>query len=425
MLLIPIVANADTSQNLITNGTFEDNNLNGWTTSGDVQVIGDCCGSQYDVEFGDSGYIEQNFKLYSDTITQPMLDNGITLNSSVLMQNGEGGAGGWAPNRGGADSFSIRLQIKDSQSNVLSETTQTRTTTTGINGEIFTDSVSYTGIGSNNGNIRISGTDANAPAYLGGPNVDNVSVTMEYAPIVLSLEQTQEIAEIFEEIEEVFAQEQFSQIEELVFEEIFIEPMVEEIYIEAIEEIVEINLEEEFIEETIVLAPEVIEEEIVMVEPEVVMEESVEVIEEVFEEVIAEAPIEETITEETVTEETVVEETVVEESIVNESPEEVETSTDQEEVNTPVITVQDISVKVAEKIRGIDAQLQATSIIVAKVMQKNNIEINKYATVNNDIFKQPDIQDINIDSYLNSNYLDIRNIYPNQIYEDRLWTSRQ
>ena len=400
MLLIPIVANADTSQNLITNGTFEDNNLNGWTTSGDVQVIGDCCGSQYDVEFGDSGYIEQNFKLYSDTITQPMLDNGITLNSSVLMQNGEGGAGGWAPNRGGADSFSIRLQIKDSQSNVLSETTQTRTTTTGINGEIFTDSVSYTGIGSNNGNIRISGTDANAPAYLGGPNVDNVSVTMEYDPIVLSLEQTQEIAEIFEEIEEVFAQEQFSQIEELVFEEIFIEPMVEEIYIEAIEEIV-------------------------MVEPEVVMEESVEVIEEVFEEVIAEAPIEETITEETVTEETVVEETVVEESIVNESPEEVETSTDQEEVNTPVITVQDISVKVAEKIRGIDAQLQATSIIVAKVMQKNNIEINKYATVNNDIFKQPDIQDINIDSYLNSNYLDIRNIYPNQIYEDRLWTSRQ
>ena len=90
-----------------------------------------------------------------------------------------------------------------------------------------------------------------------------------------------------------------------------------------------------------------------------------------------------------------------------------------------MITVQDISVKVAEKIRGIDAQLQATSLIVAKVMQKNNIEINKYATVNNDIFKQPDIQDINIDSYLNSNYLDIRNIYPNQIYEDRLWTSRQ
>ena len=228
LLMLPIVANADTSTNLINNGTFESGNSNGWTTSGDVQVLGDCCGSNYDLEFGDSGSIEQDFNLQSNDITQPMLNNGIQLDSSVLMQNGEGGEGGWI-NRGGADSFTIRLQIKDDQQNILSETTQTRTTTTDINGQIFNDSVIYTGVGSNIGNIRISGTDANAPAYLGGPNVDDVSVVMQYDPTVLTVQQTQEIAVIFEEIEELFVQEEFTQIEELVFEEIFIEPMVEEI----------------------------------------------------------------------------------------------------------------------------------------------------------------------------------------------------
>lgn len=40
--MLPLVANADTSANLITNGTF-DNGTTGWTTSGDAQVIGDCC----------------------------------------------------------------------------------------------------------------------------------------------------------------------------------------------------------------------------------------------------------------------------------------------------------------------------------------------------------------------------------------------
>jgi len=349
-----------------------------------------------------------------------MLDNGITLNSSVEVQNGEGGVGSWAPNRGGADTFTIRLQIRDEDQNVLATTTQERTNVTGINGEDFTDTVSYTGVGSNYGNIFISGADGDAPARLGGPNVDNISVTMEYDPVVLTVEQTQEIQEIFEQIEEVFAQEEFKQLEEVFIEEVFIEPVVEEVYIEPILEVVELTVEEEFIEETIVLAPEVIEEEIISVEPEVQIEETVEVIEEVFEEIV-EAPVEET-NETEVVEETETN-TEVDESNETAVAEGTEAPNEDRGVETQ-LTIEEISIKVADKIKTIDGQLKATQMIVAKVMARDN-KISSYSQVNTDIFIQPELVDTNIDQYINNSYVDIRNIYPNQTYEDRLWTSRQ
>jgi len=410
LLLLPLLANADTSQNLITNGTF-DNGTTGWTLSGDAQRIGDCCPGGHDLEFGDYGSIEQTFPLASEAITQPMLNNGITLNSSVEVQNGEGGVGGWRS--GATDTFTIRLQIRDENQNVLATTTQERTNVTGINGKDFTDTVSYTGVGSNYGNIFISGADGDAPARLGGPNVDNISVTMEYDPVVLTVEQTQEIQEIFEQIEEVY-------IEEIAIEEVFVEPIIEEVYIEPIPEVVELTVEEEFIEETIVLAPEVIEEEIISVEPEVQIEETVEVIEEVFEEIV-EAPVEET-NETEVVEETETN-TEVDESNETAVAEGTETPNENRGVETQ-LTIEEISIKVADKIKTIDGQLKATQMIVAKVMARDN-KISSYSQVNTDIFIQPELVDTNIDQYINNNYVDIRNIYPNQTYEDRLWTSRQ
>ncbi len=401
--MLPLVVNADTSANLITNPGF-DNGTTGWTLTGDAQRIGDCCPGGHDVEFGDYGSIEQNFNLYSDTITQPMLNNGITLNSTVEVQNGEGGVGGWRS--GATDTFTIRLQIKDDSGNVLATTTQERTDVTGINGENFTDSLSYTGINSNIGNIFISGSDGDAPANLGGPNVDNISVTMTYDPIVLSLEQTQHISSVAEVVEEIY-------IEEFVYEEPVIEEVVfEEPVVEIIEE--PIFIEEEFLEETIVLAPAMIEPEIV----EEVIEEPA--IEEVFEEIV-EAPVEE------VNETEVVEETE-RDTDINESNGDVvseETQVDNESGSLETeLTIEEISIKVADKIKTIDGQLKATQMIVAKVMAKDN-KISSYSKVNTDIFIQPELQSIDIGTYTNSNYVDIRNIYPNQTYEDRLWTSRQ
>ena len=270
-----VLADSQTTGNLITNGNFN-NGTTGWTLSGDSQRIGDCCPGGHDLEFGDSGSIEQSFDLLSNTITQPMLDNGITLNSSVEVQNGECSVSGCWGGSGPADTFTIRLQIRDINDNVLSVTTQERTNVTGINGKDFTDSVSFTGTGSNGGNIFISGSDGNSPAYLGGPNVDNISVTMTYDDTVLSATESAIIATAFEEIEEVLSTEietvEFIPIEEFVFE-VFEEP---EIIFEMIEEI---TFEEIAVEEintgiveifTVAIEEEIIPMEVTYEEPKAI-----------------------------------------------------------------------------------------------------------------------------------------------------------
>ena len=274
LVILGAKAEEVTTNNLITNGNFETGNSNGWTVTGDVQVLNDCCelngvASNYDLEFGDSGSIEQDFNLSTNNITQNMLDNGITLDSSMDAQNGECSVAGCWGGQGAADTFTNVLTIKDSDGNTLASNTTIRTDVTGIDGAIFTDRLIYNGTGSNVGNINISGSDANAPANLGGPNVDNISVTMTYDTFVLSNEITNEINEIFEEINFEIIEETFR--EEFKFEEQFTFELVEEPMEEPKLEfksmvmmVEEMEFEEEFFEEEIVME---IEEEAIGKEP--------------------------------------------------------------------------------------------------------------------------------------------------------------
>tara|TARA_R100001443_G_scaffold20454_1_gene32385 strand:- start:3581 stop:5128 length:1548 start_codon:yes stop_codon:yes gene_type:complete len=469
-ILLSSTVLADTTGNLITNGTF-DNGTTGWTLSGDAQRINDCCPGGYDLEFGDSGSIEQTFGLTSNNISQPMLDNGITLNSSVEVQNGECGVAQCWGGSGPADTFTIRLQIRDSDSNVLATTTQERTNVTGINGKDFEDSVSFTGTGSNQGNIFISGSDGNSPNTLGGPNVDNIAVTMTYDPVVLSATETAIIATAFEEIEEVLTT--VSPEELFIYEEFIVEEFIPfeepEILIEMIEEI---TFEEIAIEEintgiveifTVAIEEEIVPMEVTYEEPETIeafttevesFEETSEITETIEptgeipggnsneqnktikgntnakEEItvasgeqeesrgterLSEREVNSTQSEESNSDATANSESRAEsrnETSSQTNPDSgsgTESDTEVSQVANQSVQVADIEKQVSQTIKELDQQLVATSNIVASLMVTTNLD--SYTNMNQDILKQPIIDGGNIDEYYSRNYSDGRNIY--------------
>jgi hypothetical protein len=387
LTLTTSLAEEKTTNNLITNGNFETGNANGWTTNGDVQVLNDCCelngvSSNYDLEFGDSGSIEQQFNLTTDSINQTMLNNGITLNSTVEAQNGECGVAGCWGGSGNADTFTITLKIKDSDGNVLATNTTIRTDVTGINGANFTDRLIYNGQDSNLGNLNIAGTDANAPSNLGGANVDNIIVTMTYDDEVISNEIIEEINNVFEELQE----ETFKEIklEEKFTFEIKEEPKLEEVF--EVEESIEIVSMLEKEPEIIEKKPEVMEETMIEEKPE--------------EEVITEKIMEEAIEEK---EEEIQEEEIVEESSQEAPEKEIKTKVSKKKTKKPKIDK--IMAKVDEQIKDSAKNLTIKNIIKLDAMQNDQVSLSAYN--NTEFYKPKDI-------YLNQIELfDNRSIYAN------------
>jgi len=407
-----------TTNNLLTNGNFETGNTNGWTTSGNTSVVNDCCelngvSSNYDLEFGDSGSISQDVNLTTNTITQDMLNNGITLNQVTEVQNGECNVSGCWGGQGPADSFTINLNIKDSSGNVLATLTSTRTDTTGINGQLFTDTLIYTGANSNVANTIISGTDANAPATLGGPNIDNVSLTMTYNNVVLQVETQQALKEFEETV--IFENQTIEFTEEV---ELFKEEV--QLFTEEIQTIAALPMPEEEKVMEIVAAVMIFEEKtetkITKAEIKTVVEEKEEQPEMIATQIIEEAEEETPVVKEETKESKSVSEEPTTETVSTESNSKQEKVQSKKEVASKTetktskknIQKKNISANFDKVMAKVDASVKDVSknLIVKNIIITNAMvgETSLEAYVNQEFYKPKDI-------YLGNNLIDNRDIY--------------
>jgi chemotaxis protein histidine kinase CheA len=396
----------------------------------------------------------------SDTITSTVdkLDNGITLDSTIDMQNCEwsGSAFACGDSTGAADSYTVNIRILDSSDEELAAVTQTRTNDAGYyaNSETFTNQLIYTGTGASKYEWSWNGVDGSGStsthANQRGPNLlgakllmtfdseDYVRISTESQTALTSVETTfAELEETFAEAvsvvaedpvtfsmeieeetsfeetfsfeEEVF-EETFSFEEESFEEESFEEPVVEE---EPMEE--EIYEEAEEVETSFV--PTTSEEEEVVSEEEESFEEStMEPTQE--EETVAEE-------EETVAEEEEVaseeEEQVEEESteVVEETnEEEAEEETQEEESTSETATASTVSSKKSAKQKKIRSKksLMANMERMMDKVDEDVKDIAKNMALKNIIkIKAMASEQASLDLYKNAIFYKPKDIYLEQL----------
>jgi len=372
------------------------------------------------------------------TSTADKLDNGITLDSTIDMQNCEwsGSAFACGDSTGAADSYTVKIRILDSSDEELAAVTQTRTNDAGYyaNSETFTNQLIYTGRGASKYEWSWKGVDGSGSTATHynqrGPNLlgakllmtfdseDYVTISTESQTALTSVETTfAELEETFAEAvsiisedpvtfsmeieEETSFEETFSFEEEEVFEEPVVEEeaMEEEIYEEAeevetsfvptaSEEEEVVSEEEESFEESTMESTQ--EEEAVAEEEEQVEEESTEVVEETNEE--AEETQEEESSSETATASTVSS----------------KKSAKQKKVRSKkslVANMERMMDKVDEDVKDLAKNLALKNIIKIKAMASEQASLDLYK---NAIFYKP--KDIYLEQL---NIFDNRQIYAN------------
>ena len=183
-----------------------DNNINNVASScSEFTVSGATCFSN-EIETTGTGTVNAtgsllNITTNSDTTTQDKLDNGVTLDSTTIIQNCEwDGSSNECGDRAGArDTFKTTVKILDANGNTLASVDQIRNTDAHYysNAHKYTDQVIYTGSGSSSFDWTWTGIDNNAnPGNLGGPNLLGASLTMTYENVVLEVETQTALQEV-------------------------------------------------------------------------------------------------------------------------------------------------------------------------------------------------------------------------------------
>ena len=392
-----------TTGNLLPNGSGNASNYqsvdssipnvttNGFTVEGNIRDWGQ------ELETTGTGSINYtgtllNIVTNDDTTTQDKLDNGITLNSTTIVQNCEwvGSAYQCGQARAGQDTYTTTVQILDKDGTVLATVNQTRNNDSGYgaNAYKYEDTVTYAGAGSNQFYWEWEGVDEGSYVNLGGPNLLGAKLTMTYNNIVIpeeTIEEIYEVIEEFEEWEEQFVEEELIEEFELLPPPIALEEMGIIIEEEQIVEVFETfeELEEEFEEVEILQVfggPEIVPEP---EEEEVSNETSVAAVEEEFMEEQPEP-----------TESTPVE--TVQEEPQSEPSNNEQVAVAEEESTEVSVSVSSIQAEVSVKIKSVEKQLAATSIIAQQVMVQEQVDLSSY----------------------NKAYVDNRKIYEGNTYED-------
>ena len=153
----------------------------------------------------------------SDTTTQEKLDNGITLNSTTIVQNCEWANSSYAcGNRGsGRDTFKTTVKILDVDGNTLASVDQIRNTDAGYyaNAHKYTDQVIYNNAGSNQFDWTWTGIDGQSnPGNLGGPNLLGASLTMTYENVVLEVATLTALEEVNEAVSNTEIEQSVSEV---------------------------------------------------------------------------------------------------------------------------------------------------------------------------------------------------------------------
>ena len=409
------------------------------------------CGYKYDVggDFETTGTATvsvDDIALTSNSITQPMLDNGITLNSYIDVANCESVQGNCEAKSGSNDSHTTTVKLKDVDGTVLSTVSQTRTDQVGFQGNCngypgssgdgrsaacgqYTDTIIYNDVGSNKVDWSWSGTDTNyTNQSIQGVNLLGASLRMtytntEFTPIDTDTQETiDDIDENIPDIEDDFFFDDFiwfedefawEDFEDVFIEEDFFEEEFETIFLEEFEDFEE--FEEAAFEELEVseefesfFSEEFTDEEMEILEEEFA-DEFEEFADEVMEEAIDEEPTEIAATEE---EEIIEEETNEEKEIAaaeEETAEEEKITEDENADITEEETKTEKAERVLEENKEIDVAKTEDKKIKIDVVENVFVEVkeislfdngNKLAAYDNTDFYQPETIYSDVDNAL-------------------------